>query len=104
MTNTMTFQAIRAEALFVSHLQTSQSPRAEQVRQAVDNALRRWGVRGCAARMAVEFGDHPDTAATRMTWALATINSTYSAGRQRLAAGPTGTVRPHGTTDLPGAA
>jgi hypothetical protein len=26
-------------------------------------------VRGCVARMAQEFGDHPDAAATRMRWA-----------------------------------
>jgi hypothetical protein len=27
--------------------------------------------------MAVEFGDHPDTAAARMNWALATIRTVY---------------------------
>jgi hypothetical protein len=37
--------------------------------QAIDRAIGRLGVRGCIARMAQEFGDHPDAAATRMRWA-----------------------------------
>jgi hypothetical protein len=41
--------------------------------------LRRLGVRGCAAQVAVEFGDHPDTAAPRMSWARATVNTVYPA-------------------------
>jgi hypothetical protein len=28
----------------------------------------RYGSDGCAAGVAVEFGDHPDTAARRMCW------------------------------------
>jgi hypothetical protein len=72
-----TFQAARAEALFVSSLQSSQCPHAEQVREAVTTALRRWGVRGCAERVAGEFGDHPETAVTRMAWALTTVDRTY---------------------------
>ena len=42
-------------------------------------ALRRWGVRGCAARVAGEFGDHPDTAVARMCWARAAISRVYPA-------------------------
>jgi hypothetical protein len=41
--------------------------------------LQRLGVRGCAAQVAGEFGDHPDTAVTRMSWALATVNTVYPA-------------------------
>jgi hypothetical protein len=74
-----TFEAVRAEALFASTLQPSESPTPDQVRRAITTALRRWGVRGCAARVAGEFGDHPDTAAARMSWALATINRVYPA-------------------------
>ncbi len=74
-----TFEAIRAEALFASALQPSESPSAEQVRRAVAATLRRLGVRGCAGQLAGEFGEHPDTAAARMTWALATIRSAYPA-------------------------
>lgn len=70
-------QAARAEALFVSALQASESPSPDQVRRVVATTLRRVGSRGCAAQTAGEFGDHPDTAAARMTWALATIRTVY---------------------------
>jgi hypothetical protein len=72
-----TFEAARAEALFASILQPSGSPSPDQVRRAVATTLRRLGVRGCAAQMAGEFGDHPDTAPARMSWALATIHTVY---------------------------
>jgi hypothetical protein len=72
-----TFEAVRARALFVSTLQSSGSPSPDQVRRAVATTLRRLGVRGCAAQMAGEFGDHPDTAVARMAWALATIRTVY---------------------------
>jgi hypothetical protein len=41
--------------------------------------LRRLGTGGCAAAVAGEYGDHPDTAAARMTWALATVHAVYPA-------------------------
>jgi hypothetical protein len=71
--------AIRAEALFVSTVQSADSPAPEQVRRAVADTLRRLGIRGCAAQLASEFGDHPETAVARMTWALATIDVVYPA-------------------------
>ena len=74
-----TFEAVRAEALFVSTLQPSGSPSPDQIRRAVATTLLRLGVRGCAAQVAGEFGDHPDTAVARMSWALATINTVYPA-------------------------
>jgi hypothetical protein len=70
-----TFEAIGAEALFASALQPSGAPSPDQVRRAVATTLRRLGARGCAARLASEFGDHPDTATARMSWALATIRA-----------------------------
>jgi hypothetical protein len=73
-----TFESIRAEALFASTLQSSESPSPDQVRRAVAMTLRRLGIRGCAGQLAGEFGDHPDTAAARMTWALAMIRTVYS--------------------------
>jgi hypothetical protein len=76
---TKTFGAVRAEALFVSALQPSGSPSPDEVRRAVAATLRRLGASGCAARVAGEFGDHPDTASTRMSWALATIRTVYQA-------------------------
>ena len=59
----------RCLALFASGLQPSKAPTAETVAQAINRAIRRLGLRGCVARMAHEFGDHPDAAATRMRWA-----------------------------------
>jgi hypothetical protein len=70
-------EAVRAEALFVSTLQSSESPAPNQVRRAVATTMRRLGIGGCAEQMAREFGEHPDTAAARMTWALATIRTVY---------------------------
>jgi hypothetical protein len=71
------FEAVRAEALFASSLQSSESPGADRVRRTVSTTLRRLGIRGCAALVAGEFGDHPDAAVVRMTWALATVSSVY---------------------------
>ena len=83
-----TSEAVRAEALFVSALQPSGSPSPDQVRRAVGATLQRLGVRGCAARVAGEFGDHPDTAVARMSWALATTNTIYPVPSTTPAPGP----------------
>jgi len=72
-----TIEAVRAEALFASTLQSSQPVAAEEVRATVARTLRLLGVRGCAEQVAGEFGDHPETAVTRMVWALAMIRSAY---------------------------
>lgn len=68
---------LRATALFASTLQPSQSPSADQVRRAVTTTLHRLGSHGCAAHLAGEYGDHPSTAAARMTWALTVIRAAY---------------------------
>jgi hypothetical protein len=68
---------LRAEALFASTMQPSEAPSPDQVRRAVATTLRRLGICGCAGQLAAEFGDHPDTAAARMTWALAMIHAVY---------------------------
>ena len=60
----------RYEALFASALQPSDSPTASMTAEAISSAIRKFGVRGCAGRMAQEFGDHPDAAASRMRWVL----------------------------------
>ena len=61
-----------AEALFASYLQPSDHPTSAQVTAAVRDSLRRLGGQGgCAAVRATAYGDHPDTAAARMRWALA---------------------------------
>ena len=63
--------AFRADALFVSALQRSDTPTAGQIRQAIEVAVAAFGGPGCAERGAQEFGDHPETAAARMRWARA---------------------------------
>jgi hypothetical protein len=72
-----TFDAVRAEALFASALQASQEPTPLQVRSAVTTTLRRYGVNECAARVAGEFGEYPETAARRMSWALRMVRAAY---------------------------
>jgi hypothetical protein len=59
----------RSEALFVSALQPSDVPTADAIARAIGCARQRFGARGCADRMAQEFGDHPDAASERMRWA-----------------------------------
>jgi hypothetical protein len=74
---TTTVEAVRAEALFVSTLQCSEGPAADAVRDAVRDSLRALGRLECAARVALEFGEHPETAVGRMNWALQMVRSVY---------------------------
>jgi hypothetical protein len=83
-----TVEAVRAEALFLSSLQPSGSPSPDQIRRTVTTTLRRLGARGCAAQVAGEFGDHPDTAVARMGWALATVSTVYPIPPVTSAPGP----------------
>jgi hypothetical protein len=69
--------AIRADAVFVSALQRGDHPSAREVRQAVAAAVQAFGPRGCAGRVAQEFGDHPETAVTRMRWARQVAGKTF---------------------------
>jgi hypothetical protein len=70
-------EAVRAEALFASSLQSSQQPAPDEILRAVATTLRRFGMRGCAVRVAGEFGERPETAVNRMTWALEMIRNVY---------------------------
>jgi hypothetical protein len=64
-------EQMRAEALFASDLQPSERPTEAQVVRAIHTSLvARGGAAGCAAAMAAEYGEHPETAAVRMRWAL----------------------------------
>ncbi len=47
----------RYEALFASGLQPADAPTAEMIAEAIESTVRRFGVRGCAGRMAQEFGE-----------------------------------------------
>ena len=65
----LSIDTARADALFASALQISDAPSAMQVKQAIDAATSALGDLGCVARVAQEFGEHPETAVTRMRWA-----------------------------------
>ena len=73
----LSISAARADALFVSALQRSEELSTGQVRLAVAAAVRAFGSRGCAERVAQEFGDHPDTAVARMRWARMMAAETF---------------------------
>jgi hypothetical protein len=63
-----TVDGARCQALFASGLQQSDAPGADRVAETIRATVARFGSRGCAIRMAQEFGDHPEAAAERMRW------------------------------------
>ena len=67
--------ATPADALFASPLQRSDHPTSGQIRQAIAAATAAYGGSGCAARVAQAFGEHPETAVTRMRWAQASARA-----------------------------
>ncbi len=71
--NTKLLYDARAEALFVSDLQPSQRLTQLSVRNAIARSIRSHGSRGCAALVALEYGEHPDTAVRRMIWARTAV-------------------------------
>jgi hypothetical protein len=73
----------RAEALFVTDIQRSECPTSEQVRAAIIGAFHRHGgSRNCAALVAQEFGEHPETAVARMCWARRAVREAFHAEDQ----------------------
>jgi hypothetical protein len=62
----LSISAARAGALFASPLQRGDEPSARQVRQAIATAIGEHGAQCCAARVAQAYGEHPETALTRM--------------------------------------
>lgn len=70
--------AVWADALFASILQRSEGPSAGEVRKAIAAAVRAYGGRGCAERVAQEFGDHPETAVARMRWARGVVSEVFA--------------------------
>ena len=75
----------RCQALFCSGLQPSDAPTAGMVAAAISCAVKQFGIGGCAGRMAQEFGDHPDAAASRMRW-VRQLLAQRPASRQQTAA------------------
>ena len=67
----------RADALFASALQRSDEPSAVQVMQAIAAATRAFGDLGCAARVAQEYGEHPESAVSRMRWARTAVADAF---------------------------
>jgi hypothetical protein len=70
--------AVRCEALFASVLQRSDQPTPADVRLAIMRTVRDLGNSGCAARVAQEFGDHPEVAVERMRWARQLVELTVT--------------------------
>ena len=79
-TNHVSISTARADALFASALQRSDEPSAAQVRQAIAAAVRAFGARGCAARVAQAYGEYLETAVLRMRWALAIVKGDWCPG------------------------
>jgi hypothetical protein len=78
----LSISAVRADVLFAPALQRSNEPSAGQVQQAVFVAIGALGDRGCAARVAQAYGEHPEIAVTRMCWARAAVASAFGGGSQ----------------------
>jgi hypothetical protein len=77
-----TVRELAAEAIFVSDLQPSECPTSKTVEDTVTKMILRYGTDGCAAGVAEEFGDHPETAVRRMVWVCAELESVL-AGQRR---------------------
>jgi len=90
----LSISAARADALFASALQRSDEPCAAQIHQAIAAAVRAFGTRGCAARVAEAYGEHPETAVPRMRWARAAVAAASGGAHPALALAP-GVVPTH---------
>lgn len=79
MTATDTLRNVVAvEALFVSDVQASDHPDGDALWAAVQCYVDRFGVAGCAALVAQEFGEHPDVACRRMRWCRDVIAEVFA--------------------------
>ena len=74
----LSISGLQADALFASRLQRCDEPSVCQVWQAIATAIGEFGYPGCAARVAQEFGDHPETAVIRMRWAHAVAREAFA--------------------------
>ena len=71
--------AARAEALFSSDLPTDVPVDRPSLTAAIASSVRaHGGTRACAAELAHEYGEHPETAIPRMRWALAQVRAGYA--------------------------
>jgi hypothetical protein len=68
----------RAEVLALAPVSAAEQLDRAAADQAIRSTLHRHGgLRSCAAALAQEFGEHPELAAERMTWARRTIAALY---------------------------
>ena len=74
---TLSVRDARVEALFCSTVQPGDKPGPGQVDASIAAMVRRYGSRTCAARVAQEFGEHPELAAPRMRWARDAVAMAY---------------------------
>jgi hypothetical protein len=81
----ISLSATRVDALFASPLQRSDNPSAWRVQQAIAAAVAAYSGPGCAARVAQSFGEHPETAVTRMRWARAMVAAAFGGAQPALA-------------------
>ncbi|MEV0583559.1 hypothetical protein [Nonomuraea sp. NPDC050310] len=65
-----------AQILFSSPLQPSQALSASEIRRAVENHS--CDLSRCAALVAQEAGDHPESYAARMRWALTAVERAFA--------------------------
>ncbi len=64
----------QAEAVFLSDLQPLGFPSVNDVANAIRRSLQTYhGAAGCLAAFATEYGEHPETSALRMRWALSLL-------------------------------
>jgi hypothetical protein len=80
-------------ALFASGLQRSDAPTSDAVAEEISRTVRQFGVRGCACRMAQEFGDHPEAARDRMRWVRQLVGEVPARSGPRAAQPATGNAR-----------
>ena len=84
----LSISGVLADALFASALQRSDEPSAGQVRQATGAAIGAFGALGCVARVAQAYGEHPETAVTRMLWARAAVAGAFGGSQPEPAHAP----------------
>ena len=68
----------RCVALFASGLPRPDAPVPEALAAVISRTVRQFGIAGCAGRMAQEFGDHPEAAASRMRWIRQLIGEAFA--------------------------
>lgn len=100
----LSLDTARADALFASALQCSDEPSAAQIRQAITTATSTLGRTGCAAQVAQEYGEHPETAAARMRWARVAAAGAFGGSSGSRPAAGVRASRPRSQPSRPAAA